>query len=215
MGKGEIACNKQFLLFPQCFLLNQIIVSPFVHIFDIISLFATEFKEPKIGIWGKGLTGVLSFSTHVLFPIDDKLCDLSHISFVTCKCFYSGQVLTHYQTTNFRLFQTERVGKRQFQIWRKWQKVIQTGKKQCGKRRNCSLTSNFSFSHSVFKRLVSQGCQKVSLCGNGLIFVGKMKDCIIHFFMLKYEYDFVFFICFAFNFQNWVRGVVCGCPTDC
>ena len=29
--------------------------------------------------------------------------------------------------------------------------------------------SNFSFSHSVFKRLVSQGRQKVSLCGNGLI----------------------------------------------
>ena len=29
-------------------------------------------------------------------------------------------------------------------------------------------TSNFSFSHSVFKRLVSQGRQKVLLCGNGL-----------------------------------------------
>ena len=28
--------------------------------------------------------------------------------------------------------------------------------------------SNFSFSHSVFERLVSQGHQKVSLCGNGL-----------------------------------------------
>ena len=27
---------------------------------------------------------------------------------------------------------------------------------------------HFSFSHSVFKRLVSQGRQKVSLCGNGL-----------------------------------------------
>ena len=26
----------------------------------------------------------------------------------------------------------------------------------------------FLFSHSVFKRLVSQGCQKVSLCGKGL-----------------------------------------------
>ena len=38
VGKGEIACNKQFLLFLQCFLLNQIIVSPFVHIFEIISL---------------------------------------------------------------------------------------------------------------------------------------------------------------------------------
>ena len=55
VGKEEIARNKQFLLFPQCFLLNQIIVSPFVHIFDIISLFAAEFEEPKIGILGKGL----------------------------------------------------------------------------------------------------------------------------------------------------------------
>ena len=30
------------------------------------------------------------------------------------------------------------------------------------------VMSNFSFSHSVFKRLVSQRRQKVSLCGNGL-----------------------------------------------
>ena len=55
MGKGEIAHNEQFLLFPQCFLLNQIIVSPFVHIFDIISLLAAELEKPKIGISGKGL----------------------------------------------------------------------------------------------------------------------------------------------------------------
>ena len=50
MRKGE-----QFLLFPQCFLLNQIIVSPFVRIFDIKSLFGAEFEEPKIGVSGKGL----------------------------------------------------------------------------------------------------------------------------------------------------------------
>ena len=50
VGKEEIACNEQFLLFPLCFLLNQIIVSPFLHIFDIISLFAAEFEDPKIGI---------------------------------------------------------------------------------------------------------------------------------------------------------------------
>ena len=55
MGKGEIAHNEQFLLFPECFLLNQIIVSSFVHIFDIISLFAAELEEPKIGMCGKGL----------------------------------------------------------------------------------------------------------------------------------------------------------------
>ena len=55
VGKEEIARNEQFLLFPQCFLLNQIIVSPFIHTFDIISLFAAEFEKPKIGLSGKGL----------------------------------------------------------------------------------------------------------------------------------------------------------------
>ena len=53
MGKGEIACDKQFLLFQQCLLLNQTIV------FHIISLFAAELGEPKIGIRRKGL-----ISTH-------------------------------------------------------------------------------------------------------------------------------------------------------
>ena len=56
MGKGEIARNEQFLLFPQWFLLNQITVSLFVLIFGIISLFADELEEAKIGMWGKGLT---------------------------------------------------------------------------------------------------------------------------------------------------------------
>ena len=36
--------------------------------------------------------------------------------------------------TNFRHFQTERVCRRQFQVWRKWPKVLQTGRKHCGKR---------------------------------------------------------------------------------
>ena len=55
MGKEEIARNEQFLLFPQCFLLNQIIVSLFVNIYDIISLFAAEFEEPKLAYEEKGL----------------------------------------------------------------------------------------------------------------------------------------------------------------
>ena len=50
VGKEEIARDEQFLLFPQCFLLNQKIVSPFVNIHDIISLFAAELKEPKTGM---------------------------------------------------------------------------------------------------------------------------------------------------------------------
>ena len=55
VGKGEIAYNEQFFLFPQCFLLNRITASPFVHIFDIVSLFAAELEGPKIGISSKGL----------------------------------------------------------------------------------------------------------------------------------------------------------------
>ena len=54
VGKEEIARNEQFLLFPQCFLLNQIIVYPLFHIFDIISLLATKLKESIVGISDKG-----------------------------------------------------------------------------------------------------------------------------------------------------------------
>ena len=50
VGKEEIAHYKQFVLFPLCFRLNQVIASPFVHIFDIISLFAAELEEPIFGI---------------------------------------------------------------------------------------------------------------------------------------------------------------------
>ena len=53
--KGEIARDEQFLLFPLCFLVNWIIESPSVYIFDIISLFAAELEDPKIGISSKGL----------------------------------------------------------------------------------------------------------------------------------------------------------------
>ena len=55
VGKKEIAHIQQFLIFPQCLFLKQILVSPFVHIFDIISLFDAELEKSKIGILGKGL----------------------------------------------------------------------------------------------------------------------------------------------------------------
>ena len=59
VGKGEMALNEQFLLFPQSFLLYQISVSLFVHIFDIISLFAVELEKFEIGISAKGLSPLL------------------------------------------------------------------------------------------------------------------------------------------------------------
>ena len=68
--------------------------------------------------------------------------------------------LTHSQMTNFRLFQTERVAEDNFRFDENGRKSTKLVEK--------TVTSNFSFSHSVFKRPVSQGRQKVSLCGNGL-----------------------------------------------
>ena len=41
-------------------------------------------------------------------------------------------------------------------------------KKTLQKKEKLLITSNFSFSHSVFKRIVSKGRQKVSLFGKGL-----------------------------------------------
>ena len=38
-------------------MINQIIVSPIVHIFEIVSLFAAELEKPKIGKSGKRLKG--------------------------------------------------------------------------------------------------------------------------------------------------------------
>ena len=56
--KGEIARNEQFILFPQCFLLNHINVSPFVHIFHIINylIYLLLNLKSEIGISGKELS---------------------------------------------------------------------------------------------------------------------------------------------------------------
>ena len=58
--------------------------------------------------------------------------------------------------------------------------------------------SNFSFSHNVFKRLVSQRRQKVSLCGNGL-----MRS--IHLCSFKMIPEILFVLC---------SGQRCGLRTD-
>ena len=74
---------------------------------------------------------------------------------------YIHYTLTHYQTTDFRLFQTERVCRRQFQIWQKWKKVIQTGRKHCWKRRNCSLRAISPFPTVFSKGLFPRGVKGV------------------------------------------------------
>ena len=63
---------------------------------------------------------------------------------------------------------TERVCRQQFQIGLKWEGVLQMGRKHCRKRRNLLGMSNFSFSHSVFKRHVLLTHKHQGLFGEGL-----------------------------------------------
>ena len=76
--------------------------------------------------------------------------------------------LTLSRMTNFRLFQAERVCRRRFQIWWKWQELLQIGWKHCEKNRNCWLRVFSIFFHSVFKRLILQTSKNQGLFGKGL-----------------------------------------------
>ena len=83
--------------------------------------------------------------------------------------------LTLSQMANFRLFQTEWVCRQQFQIWWKLRTVFQMSRKHCEKKDKLLVTSNFFFSHSVFKRLNSRQTFKSQGFGKGLIKAKKIK----------------------------------------
>ena len=80
----------------------------------------------------------------------------------------SKMSLTFSQMTNFRPFQTERVCRRQFHIWFKWQSVFQTSRKHCGKRRNCSLRAISPFPTLFSKDLYCRHVNARVLFGKGL-----------------------------------------------
>ena len=111
------------------------------------------------------------FSTHLdnflPFSFNLKLSCANSFNLDQSKILLSGNGLTLSQTTNYRLYQTERVCRRQFQVSCKWQTVPQTGRKHCRKRRNCSLRAISSFP-SVFKRLFLQTRKNQGLYGKGL-----------------------------------------------
>ena len=95
MEKGSIAHFEQFHFFPQCF--------PKAVFLSINGEMVNTLKTKTSGnIVEKGK--IAQNEQFHLFP----------------QCFLmqsvSSNPLTHYQTTNFRLFQTERVCRRQFQI---------------------------------------------------------------------------------------------------
>ena len=81
-----------------------------------------------------------------------------------------------------------RVCRQQFQIWRKWQKVLLTNRKYCGKRRNCFL-SNFSFSNSIFFPQCFHMTSTVDLKKRGLF----EKEIETNIWMLRLYFFFTFY----------------------
>ena len=80
---------------------------------------------------------------------------------------FSQSFLTLYQTTNFRLFQTERVADDNFKLddnGSKFSKRVET----LWEQEKLLVMSNFSFSHNVFKRLVLQTRKNLGLFGKEL-----------------------------------------------
>ena len=75
--------------------------------------------------------------------------------------------ITLSQMSNFRLLQTERVCRQQFQIWWKWQKVLQKGREHCRKRRNYSLRAISPFPAVFSKDLYCRQVKTRACLGKG------------------------------------------------
>ena len=77
--------------------------------------------------------------------------------------------LTLSQTTNFRLSQTEEFADDNSIFDENGGKVSERIEKTLWEKKKLFVTSNFFFSHSVFKRLVLQTRKNQGLFGKGLI----------------------------------------------
>ena len=150
VGKGEIACTSNFsfpIMFSKGF-----------------------FPRPvKRSLCWNGLKKEARRGQHQYFQIVYlfKVLNIFQNMSTNKKAIQTFYVLTLSQTTNFRLFQTERVCRRQFQICGKWQKALQTGRKHCGKRRNCSLRAISPFP-TVFSKTCPADTNNQGLFGKGL-----------------------------------------------
>ena len=72
------------------------------------------------------------------------------------------------QRINFGLFKTERVCSGHLQIWMKLVESYQNREKTLREKEKLLAMRNFSFSHSVFKRIALQTCKNQGLFGKGL-----------------------------------------------
>ena len=140
-GKGEIARNDQFLLYPQCFL---IIWRTFCHFHQILNCrlqILSVWKSLKFVVWERvkelGITAKSLRNSHTRSMTDN----LTFNTFPKQQNFVSSK-LKEFVGDNFRFDENGRkIFDRKKTLWEKEKQII---------------TNSFSFSHNVFKRLVLQ-----------------------------------------------------------
>ena len=118
VGKGENAGNQHFLLFPQCFLLFPTKISIIgIHLFCRLQM---------LSIWAglKFCRMVKSYTQNSLVKDSSNLSKFKPFAYKN---------LTHYQTTNFRLFQIERVSDNNFKLDENSRKLLKPVENTVGK----------------------------------------------------------------------------------
>ena len=128
-----------------------------------------KLHAPDLLMWGHNykkmlVTSIFSFSFYnckqylfqgrlkhgiIMEKAKNKSCFC--FSHVQSHCFFSHHNLTLSQTTSFRLVQT----------------VLQTGRKHCGKRRNCSLRAISPFPAAFSKDLYCRHVKTRACLGKG------------------------------------------------
>ena len=124
-------------------------------------------KEKMLG------TSIFSFSHNVFCPYQNKFQIYSRIYFVVCKFFQFGPVsslLCGKELTRQQILGSSKLKEfadDNLKFEENGRKLFKPTENTVGKG-EIARYEQFSFSHRVFKRHVSQGRQKVSLCVNGL-----------------------------------------------
>ena len=86
MGKEETACKKQFILFPQCFLHNQIIVPHLSIILTSNFNLLLKWKNPKLAYEVTGQIPVCTFNDQVISADFNSFLICSLINFEKHVC---------------------------------------------------------------------------------------------------------------------------------
>ena len=123
-----------------------------------IGLWKTLWEKEKML-----MTNIFSFSYNVFFPI-----------------WHRNYFLTLSQTTNFRL-QNSKGLQTAISNLMKMIESSPNGLKMLWEKEKLLITSNFSFSHSVFKRLVLQKCKNQGLFGKGFSNITSVVCKCFHF----------------------------------